>query len=781
MTFSSLTKVRSKSFNKFQFIHRLSIPFVICLLLHPMTHVLKEQINIDRHDPESCDNRTLVSFVEITSGDNMQNYDATISRFDRILEQSTNLMENNNKAMLRNNNNSGKFNQQQQINKDNKEQNSDDRQESIKSMNGQNNGHEFVLTELDGSSITKNNFELPEARRQLSNGIVEHSDNAKMVSDHQDDDDDDRPIASSMGLQTDNLKALEKSIHDKTTPEPESKLEPANLVQNSRAQLVAATTTTTDQHHRNGIISIQQAYSSGLKKSVDFVSDKRRRVAVDDGEKYVDGYVDSNEKNNNNNTSNSNDYAKTLSVCLDAKPLFVAQSSICWLVLAMGLPCYLIDLFLRKWRRSKSSIQLLGFRSDCEGNLIELILSNNHKRFEHWQPGQFIYLNCPQIAHFEWHPFTISSMDNMNGQFTLHIKTAGDWTSELRKKLSFNQASAKQNMTSEDHVMQQPSQFVINQLQNTSNNAINSTCDLAAAVNGQYAAKNNGFDNLANNCAYIQSMDFRLSPSNLDKFKDHQQYMISPILCNQISCNLNEQQNQQQLYCNKQTHSSINMNFNDAASNSSSKLDLFIDGPFHSPFERLLEQEVSVCIANGVGWTAFSSVFHNLINNLYLDHDPNDWWSKWRNFAISKNRLMSKKSQSTDCFNESLAKSQFKPSKYLEYNTQKNLPMISHKFVRNSTIQAQIHMMIIVPNIDQLKPFFLLALSYFKRFCQREYQSIDLNSLNNPIREISAFLTRGKFGYICLYDHNMDHRLDTNSQIIFSSFRLLSPQRGLRY
>ena len=66
-------------------------------------------------------------------------------------------------------------------------------------------------------------------------------------------------------------------------------------------------------------------------------------------------------------------------------------------------------------------------------------------------------------------------------------------------------------------------------------------------------------------------------------------------------------------------------------------LDLFVDGPFHSPFERLLEQQVSVCIASGVGWTAFSSVFQCLTNSHLArpDESRDCWWSKWKSFAIT--------------------------------------------------------------------------------------------------------------------------------------------------
>jgi len=52
----------------------------------------------------------------------------------------------------------------------------------------------------------------------------------------------------------------------------------------------------------------------------------------------------------------------------------------------------------------------------------------------HWKykPGQYIFINCPHIARFEWHPFTLTSCPEEAG-LSVHIKSSGTWTSELHK------------------------------------------------------------------------------------------------------------------------------------------------------------------------------------------------------------------------------------------------------------------------------------------------------------------------------------------------------------
>jgi predicted ferric reductase len=50
-----------------------------------------------------------------------------------------------------------------------------------------------------------------------------------------------------------------------------------------------------------------------------------------------------------------------------------------------------------------------------------------------FQPGDYIFLQIPQIAKYEWHPFTISSAPEQEGFLWLHIRSVGTWTNKLYK------------------------------------------------------------------------------------------------------------------------------------------------------------------------------------------------------------------------------------------------------------------------------------------------------------------------------------------------------------
>lgn len=49
-----------------------------------------------------------------------------------------------------------------------------------------------------------------------------------------------------------------------------------------------------------------------------------------------------------------------------------------------------------------------------------------------FKAGDYIFVNVPEIASGEWHPFTISSAPEVKGHLTLHIRAVGEWTKKLR-------------------------------------------------------------------------------------------------------------------------------------------------------------------------------------------------------------------------------------------------------------------------------------------------------------------------------------------------------------
>lgn len=48
-----------------------------------------------------------------------------------------------------------------------------------------------------------------------------------------------------------------------------------------------------------------------------------------------------------------------------------------------------------------------------------------------YQPGDYVFVQIPSIAKYEWHPFTISSAPEQQGFIWLHIRSVGTWTNKL--------------------------------------------------------------------------------------------------------------------------------------------------------------------------------------------------------------------------------------------------------------------------------------------------------------------------------------------------------------
>jgi len=48
--------------------------------------------------------------------------------------------------------------------------------------------------------------------------------------------------------------------------------------------------------------------------------------------------------------------------------------------------------------------------------------------------GQYIFINCPEVSYFQWHPFTLTSAPEEE-YISIHVRVVGDFTSALAKSL----------------------------------------------------------------------------------------------------------------------------------------------------------------------------------------------------------------------------------------------------------------------------------------------------------------------------------------------------------
>ncbi|CAN8292468.1 unnamed protein product [Cochlearia groenlandica] len=103
-----------------------------------------------------------------------------------------------------------------------------------------------------------------------------------------------------------------------------------------------------------------------------------------------------------------------------------------WMYISVPLVLYVAERSLRASRSNHYSVKILKV-SMLPGEVLSLIMSKP-PGFK-YKSGQYIFLQCPTISRFEWHPFSITSAPG-DDQLSVHIRTLGDWTEELRRVLT---------------------------------------------------------------------------------------------------------------------------------------------------------------------------------------------------------------------------------------------------------------------------------------------------------------------------------------------------------
>nr|XP_033330474.1 NADPH oxidase 5 [Megalopta genalis] len=91
---------------------------------------------------------------------------------------------------------------------------------------------------------------------------------------------------------------------------------------------------------------------------------------------------------------------------------------------------YLIERIHRiAWSRSELGKTYISSGLLLPSKVTHLVI----KRPLHFdfRPGDYVFVNVPAIARYEWHPFTISSAPEQEDYIWLHIRAVGEWTNSL--------------------------------------------------------------------------------------------------------------------------------------------------------------------------------------------------------------------------------------------------------------------------------------------------------------------------------------------------------------
>ncbi|KAL2902666.1 Respiratory burst oxidase-like protein F [Bienertia sinuspersici] len=98
-----------------------------------------------------------------------------------------------------------------------------------------------------------------------------------------------------------------------------------------------------------------------------------------------------------------------------------------WMYLAVPVLLYAGERMLRLCRSGLYSVKLLK-AAIYPGGVLTLQMSKP-SQFR-YKSGQYMFVQCPAVSPFEWHPFSITSAPG-DDFLSIHIRKAGDWTEDL--------------------------------------------------------------------------------------------------------------------------------------------------------------------------------------------------------------------------------------------------------------------------------------------------------------------------------------------------------------
>ncbi|KAE8767432.1 respiratory burst oxidaseprotein B [Hordeum vulgare] len=106
------------------------------------------------------------------------------------------------------------------------------------------------------------------------------------------------------------------------------------------------------------------------------------------------------------------------------------QKKSTWMYLVVPMMVYACERLTRTLRSSVRSVRKIKVTVHPHP-ATSLSLHLSKPQGFSYKSGQYIYVKCPAVSPFQWHPFSITSAPD-DDYISVHIKVLGDWTGKLR-------------------------------------------------------------------------------------------------------------------------------------------------------------------------------------------------------------------------------------------------------------------------------------------------------------------------------------------------------------
>lgn len=93
---------------------------------------------------------------------------------------------------------------------------------------------------------------------------------------------------------------------------------------------------------------------------------------------------------------------------------------------------FLIERSLRSKRRRERTHLLEAKLYQCDVTRLDFARPRGFV----YEPGDYLFVRLPDVARHKWHPFTLTNAPEQADRLTIHVRTAGDWTSTVRDRIS---------------------------------------------------------------------------------------------------------------------------------------------------------------------------------------------------------------------------------------------------------------------------------------------------------------------------------------------------------
>ncbi|KAG0302032.1 hypothetical protein BGZ98_007853 [Dissophora globulifera] len=107
----------------------------------------------------------------------------------------------------------------------------------------------------------------------------------------------------------------------------------------------------------------------------------------------------------------------------------VCRGYLSYRYLAIGYCLYILERFIRVWRTRQDTRLVKAIQHPA--GVIELQIQKPSFKYK---PGQYMFVNVPDVSKYQWHPFTITSSP-FEDFVSVHIRQVGDWTRALGTRM----------------------------------------------------------------------------------------------------------------------------------------------------------------------------------------------------------------------------------------------------------------------------------------------------------------------------------------------------------